>query len=223
MKSIPLILALVLFLLVCVTTPVSAAVVKSGFNAGDGGDGRDGWVSKSPDAPVTWDQTDGIGLPPGCLKITDDSTPDAAVFKAPQKFLGDWTASEYISFNYKRENPIEIPYQQVQLVYIFNGQNQWAFLTYIEATTEWQHFIAPLNESDWVQWVPGGVQPLSWADTLTHITEFFICGDLIINSNYGLAYEVNYLDNVTLALVPEPATVLLLGFGGFALLRKRRA
>ena len=43
------------------------------------------------------------------------------------------------------------------------------------------------------------------------------------NDNTDIAFDGHYADAVTLTIVPEPATVLLLGLGGLALLRKRRA
>jgi len=38
----------------------------------------------------------------------------------------------------------------------------------------------------------------------------------------GIAFDGHYADAVTLTIVPEPATLLLLGLGGLALLRKRK-
>ena len=227
MRSVSLILAIVLFLLGCVTTPVSAVVVKSEFNAGDGGDGRDGWVHNLPDdgytgpserwgdpeSTVVWDPLNG-----GCLKSTDIAVSCGDVFVAPAKFLGNRLSNEYLSFDYKRDNPIVIPNQPFPLVRIYSDNDLWAFCTNIEANTDWQHFKVYLDGG------PGWLHcagSKSWTEMLGNITEFTITGDLIINSNYGLAYEVNYLDNVV--LVPEPATLLLLGLGGLTLLRKRGA
>lgn len=59
-------------------------------------------------------------------------------------------------------------------------------------------------------------------------TEFVAIGlqsiENIFNDNdiTGLAFDGHYADAVTLTIIPEPATLFLLGLGSLALLRKRR-
>jgi hypothetical protein len=58
-------------------------------------------------------------------------------------------------------------------------------------------------------------------------TEFVAVGlqsiENIFNDTTGIEFDGHYADAVTLTIVPEPATLLLLGLGGLALLTKRKA
>jgi hypothetical protein len=204
-------------------TNTQAMVAKSEFNLGDGGDGRDGWIGNYPEDGYTgrdygdtggWVRWDGDnGLPPGCLKNYEPGILYLDGFVAPAKFLGNWwaqmTPDSYISFDYKKVTFVEAYPFNVRIV---SGETDfWVFDVVSQADLDWHKYILPLDESLWRH--QEGSK--SWEESLGNITEFFISGDVYIGP------ESNYLDNVE--LVPEPATILLISLGGFALLRKRRA
>ncbi|HUV41410.1 MAG TPA: PEP-CTERM sorting domain-containing protein [Sedimentisphaerales bacterium] len=218
MKSISLILAIMLFLLVCATNPALAVVVKSEFNAGDGGDGRDGWIGNYPEDGYTGDDHGDIGGyvtwydlggDEGCLTNYEPATLYTDGFVAPVKFLGnwctEWSIGSFISFDYKKGTFSE---ERPFIVRICSGEtDSWALDLTSKSGLDWHKYTVPLDPSLWNHYKGSK----SWEETLGNITELFISGDVYIGA------ENNYLDNVTLALVPEPATLLLLGMGSFAL------
>jgi hypothetical protein len=95
---------------------------------------------------------------------------------------------------------------------------------------KWYHnVLVYMRETETLMWevIPseGGAETivLEWRNnlgTFEGIDRLF-CGSLGIDYSSGTGEA--YIDNVSLEVIPEPATVLLLGFGGLALLRKRKA
>jgi len=93
----------------------------------------------------------------------------------------------------------------------------------------WYHCI--------VEWIPdeGKLYAEILKDNGTHLVERnsvdvvgkFTGIDRIAMSTIGDCYApgatgISYVDNIVVGQIPEPATLLLLGFGGLGLLRKRR-
>jgi len=223
MKTTSLILAIVLLLLACVTTTASAVVVKSEFNAGDGGDGRDGWYGNYPEdgytgnnpgdtgGSVTWYDLAGGE---GCLKNYEPAILYYDGFVAPAKFLGDWWSSiqggyGYISFDYKKGTWSGVFDLYVR---ISSEADEWVPDPKYDTASglDWNQYTVPLDESEWTH--THGSK--TWEDTLSNVTEFFVGGD------WAIGVENNYLDNFTLTLVPEPSTLLLLSFGAVILRKK---
>lgn len=225
MKNISLSLAIVLFLLVYVATPALAVVIKSEFNDGDGGDGRDGWIGNySADGYtgnnpgdtggyVVWDADHG-----GCLKNYEPAVLYYDGFVAADKFLGDWLSSIQggygsISFDYRKATWSG---EYDLYVRISSESDEWLpdpakYAT--ESGLDWNHYTVPLDESEWIH--THGSK--TWENTLSDITELFVGGD------WAIGQENNYLDNVTLTLVPEPASAVLFIVGAAMLrLHKRK-
>ncbi len=168
----------------------------------------DGWTSNNPDA--FWDSPGGN---PGGYVRFDDATAGFTNLYAPAKFLGDWSELDgggSISYDFKMIDigpgsfhPHEI------LIFGSDGEQALWYGPTPTGPTDWLTIRAPLDEIEWS--ISGG----NWATLLSHVTELRIRMD-----HTATTPDIEGLDNVV--LIPEPASLALLVFGGPLLMRRRK-
>ena len=197
------------FLLGTSTAAPIVAPVGSSFD-----DGLDGWTSNKP-AEVSWAATGGN---PGGYVRFEDATVGNTYLYAPEKFLGDW----------RPYNDVGILLYDFQLLHLGSyldirdysvsisgpgGTAQWTSPG-PEGLNPWECIVILMTESTWQ--VTSG----SWTGALADVQELSIMIELV--AGLGSAREdISGIDNV--ALVPEPASLILLSLMGLALARHRRA
>jgi len=94
-------------------------------------------------------------------------------------------------------------------------QQAWTHLSFV-VDTNWTDSEA--ESHGWAQGVVGGTGTMSWSQVMhnLHSQELFYH----VNSTTG-ATVVNGIDNVSLASVPEPSTLVLMVLGGLSLVGYR--
>lgn len=156
------------------------------------------------------------GNPGGYVQFNDESgTGGDGWLSAPAKFLGNWSVLENqrtLSWDHKiiqTGGTGEILYGQA----IISGPGGSAKFTSSKymTNTRWETFSVSINQSEW------SVMAGSWAGILNNVTTLDIRIEAVHNVSGPL--DICGIDNVT--LIPEPATLLLLGLGGLFLRRKR--
>ncbi len=182
----------------------------------------DGWSAMGDytGAPVTWLPTG--GNPDGNIQIVDAVIGGVTYFVAPAKFLGNQSMSfgQTLSFDLKQHiSGGPNPFDAADVILGGGG------LTLVMSTAEnpafdaWTHYSVSLMAGDWHVGTLGGavatdeqIQSALGSLNLLHI-----------RAEYQTGPDTDYLDNVVLAAVPEPATVaLMLGGVGLLVLRIRR-
>lgn len=168
----------------------------------------DGWSAMGDfvGAPVTW--LAGGGNPGGNIAIEDAVLGGITYFVAPAKFLGDQSASfgQTLSFDLKQ--------------HITGGSNQFdardvilsgGGLTLVIDTDEnpafdaWTQYSVPLAAGAWRLDTLGGAVA-SDAQILSALGNL---NALYIRAEFQTGPDTDYLDNVVLSAVPEPATAAL--------------
>jgi len=176
----------------------------------------DGWTAAGDftGAPVTWLSTG--GNPGGTIEINDAVLGGVTYFVAPAKFLGNQSGAfgQTLSFDLQQ--------------HISGGSNQFnerdvilsgGGLTLVLDTAvnpafdAWTHYSVPLAAGAWRVSALNGVLA---SDTQIQ-TVLGSLSALNIRAEFQTGADTDYLDNVVLAAVPEPATVAL-WLGGLGLL-----
>lgn len=203
------------------TTVAQAAHIVDTFDSG-----ANGWTAVDVAAGVSWSSTG--GNPGGHIVIADDQT-NWAYFRAPGSYLA--TPAMYggaLQFDLRHTSSTTPAGYRVRVAL------QGAGFTLINEstipTTSWQSYGFTLSETaGWRKfsnlnqnYSTGAPTPTAaeMQSVLGGMTGLFIAADY--NDETVPPRDVTYLDNVSLEVVPEPATMTVLGLGAAALLRRRR-
>ncbi|MCB8933313.1 MAG: PEP-CTERM sorting domain-containing protein [Chthonomonadaceae bacterium] len=137
---------------------------------------------------------------------------------APSAFLGDWSsligAGTY-SYDFRM---IEVPTDGSPLPFEVRVSGPGGSLLWTAPQsgqpTDWIHHSIQIDEASWT--VTSG----SFAATLADVSEVRMRVRLFDNTTPGI--KIGF-DNVVHTPVPEPTTLIALGIGGLALMRRKRA
>lgn len=190
---------------------VAHATVSSTFDID-----ADGWsaVGDFVGAPVTWLPSG--GNPDGNIQIEDAVLGGVTYFVAPAKFLGDQSAAfgQTLSFDLKQHITGGIDQFNASDVILAGGGLTLVLDTSVNpAFDAWTHYSVSLAEGDWHVSTLGGAVA-SGAQIQAVLGNL---GALHIRAEFQTGPDTDYLDNVVLAAVPEPATAAL-WLGGLVLL-----
>jgi alkaline phosphatase D len=191
-----------------------AAVVVSTFDTD-----TDGWFRGAGDnnSLVRWSATD--GNPGGALTMQDEAAGTTDYWFAPAKFLGNQSASYggTLAYDLKIDRTGQ-PFADLDVALVGGGHSVSGLFN-ITPTTTYQRISIPLTASNaWHADGSGGGPPP--ADFFQAILANLSA--LEIRAYYLNGAEVNTIDNITLAPVPEPTTLATLTLAAIPLLIARR-
>lgn len=154
------------------------------------------------------------GNPGGYIHAVDENHLGGLLVAGPAEFSGDlsgYTAVQYDEYIYN--NPQIVHGTSLYLL----GANGTSYRSIqpLDQVATWATRTVPLEEGSWML-NPGSVGTESFADVLLDATlavEFSVSITTLPTLEAGI-------DNIT--LVPEPASLALLGLGGIALISRRR-
>ncbi len=189
-------------LIVCLAPAMLRASIVSTFDTD-----TDGWTRGGGDnnSLVGWSAS--TGNPGGCLTMQDEAAGTTDYWKAPAKFLGDQSAMYEGTLSYDlRLDRTGQNFADIDVVLAGNGHTLSGFFNFTP-TTDFTTFSILLKEGPkWHEDGSGGGPPdaAQFRGILANLT------GIQIRADYLNGAEVNSLDNVTLAPVPEPTCGLLL-------------
>jgi hypothetical protein len=160
----------------------------------------------------TWESSG--GNPGGYISATDNVQGGTWYFNAPDAFHGDFSSAYGTNLTFDlRQSRITSQFDNVD-VYLRGAGMDLTFDTAGNPGTDWTGYSLLLTEAG--GWDLGGLAPTQteFQQVLADVT------DLQIRGEYVSGADVGDLDNVV--FVPEPATMVLLGIGGLAVLRRSR-
>ena len=210
MKRYITIMALLVGLLLAGGSIAHAGIATSPLGVSD-----EGWtLAGDASGDVIWQSQ--VGLPPGSILGQDLATGDTWSFVAPEKFLGDSSAAYGGTLSYdilisaRDAEPWAWPFVKFQgEQFDLHWSGTWP------TAGQWTHYQVQLTpEAGWTRstgGTPSGEEMLAVLGNLQ---------GLLIRGEFKTYYDEASLDNI--ALVPEPATICLLGLGSLGLIRKRR-
>ena len=198
-------------LVVLALTAASSTAALSTFDTDD-----EGWTitgdAQGGGASPTWESSG--GNPGGYISATDDVQGGTWYFKAPAAFHGDFSSAYGTNLTFDlRQSRTSSQFDNVD-VYLSGGGLDLTFDTAYNPGTEWTGYNLLLTEVG--GWQLSGSPPTQaeFQQVLGDVTDLQIRGEYVSGSDVG------DLDNVV--LVPEPATMVLLGVGGLAVLKRSR-
>ncbi len=199
-----------------VAVSAQANVITSTFDTG-----TDGWTV------VDINYNTGLGATPvvkayypaewvaGYIYKTDPNLTDTYLFSAPSKFLGAMGSYYGQSISWDLHNYTN---GNLEIGLILSGNGHSLYRAGMAGPDgDWLHYNIPLVAgSNWLLDGPNGSPATAgeFAAVLGSLDNIYIMGDYLNGS------DTASLDNVS--LVPEPATMGLIGLGSLALLRRRR-
>jgi len=198
MKKVTLISAVAVMVL-AMGSVAQGVLVESTFEADD-----EGWTALG-DTGSTLTRVTGGSASSWCMEYYDIAGGINDLYIAPVKFLGDWTGVQTLEFDFKTS--VDEDGDGIT-TFIHSGSTSWSMT--ITPTTSWDTYVLAIEEASWSK-LTGS---LSFGDTLNNITALQIEAEVKGGVEYG------YLDNVK--LVPEPATIGLLGLGSLSFIRRKR-
>lgn len=179
-----------------------AMMITSTFDVND-----DGWTAQVGEGEITYQATG--GNPGGFLSIQDVG-PASYVVYPPSKFKGDLSQFDGGLLSYD----IIVIYPTTPLASVGSGFGRiqlegggsnatfdYAPYPSVPSFDFWKTYYVPMTAEAW------HTTPENWATVLSDVTNFHITFDLIPGE------DTIGLDNFKLAPIPEPTTILLLGFG----------
>jgi len=174
---------------------------------------HEGWTVTGDVHGFQWLPAEGV--PPGCIKGVDDVSGYTWYFVAPTKFLGDKSGAygNTLSYDIWISTRDGSPWNDACIT-LFGPLDLYYYGLFPPAQA-WTYFEVDLTET--AGWKKGdGTAPSEqeMRQTLANLT------GLRIRAEYRTGDDYAHLDNVT--LVPEPATLALLGLGAAALVARRR-
>ena len=99
---------------------------------------------------------------------------------------------------------------------IYSENSCWIRDMSSSASLDWQYISFILDGQGWYQGTGDGLVPKTWEETLQNVTDVWVLAELTAGRS-----DTMRMDNFTVELVPEPATLLLFGLGGIPLLLRR--
>lgn len=183
---------------------VAQAAVSSTFDTD-----ADGWsaLGDFTGAPVTWLPTG--GNPDGNIAIQDAVLGGVTYFVAPAKFLGDQSLSfgQTLSFDLKQHiSGGPNPFDASDVILGGGGLTLVMSTDQNPAYDAWTHYSVALTAGAWHVGTLGG----ALASDAQIQSVLGSLNTLQIRAEYQTGPDTDYLDNVVLAAVPEPTTVLLM-------------
>lgn len=203
--------------LVCVASILTLSFDATGtplaistFDTGD-----EGWSVTGDVHGFQWQSS--VGNPPGSILGIDNATGDTWGFLAPSKFLGNKEAAygNTLSYDIDISDRDSSPWLWPDISLTGGGMSLYLYESSPVAGV-WTSYNVSLTES-------AGWLKTSDNTTPTAAEMKQVLGDLTelyIRAEYKTGPDYAYLDNVV--LTPEPATIGLLGLGGFSLLRRKK-
>lgn len=155
------------------------------------------------------------GNPGGHISATDDVEGGVWYFQAPDKFHGNFSAAYGTNLTFDlRQSDTNNQFSSTD-IYLRGDGLELTFDTANNPGTDWTPYSVPLTESSGWQLSGSAPSETQFRQVLADVTDLQIRGEYITGSDVG------DLDNV--AMIPEPSALALLGIGGLALTRRRRA
>lgn len=187
----------------------NASAVLSTFDAND-----EGWsiAGDAQGASVLPSWYSSGGNPGGYIAATDDVAGGVWYFRAPLSFHGDFTTAYNTTLVFDlKQSRTSSQFNSVD-VYLRGGGLELTFDTAYNPGTNWTSYSLLLAETG--EWKLNGSAPTQaqMLQVLANITDLQIRGEYVTGSDTGS------LDNVR--MVPEPATMMLLGLGVTLIRRK---
>lgn len=207
-------------------------------------------VANTPD--MVFDAGGGAfdGNPGGFARFTDVIEEPSSFASAPAEYLGD--LSGYIGGTFSFDHRLfdegsdaesVAPYAIVFISGDPNDLNAYGAIMsgpmLGDADTGWVTVSADINETDFVavstldlglfdpslDGITSGTfgfnTSMSFNDVMSNVTMVLLSFELVDNNSAQVS-EAGGIDNVTLAAVPEPTSIVLLGLAGVLLVRRRR-
>ncbi|MFP4055184.1 MAG: laminin B domain-containing protein [Phycisphaerae bacterium] len=176
----------------------------------------EGWTitgdAQGGGATPTWESSG--GNPGGYISATDDVQGGTWYFNAPAAFHGDFSSAYGTSLTFDlRQSSTSSQFNNVD-VYLRGGGLDLTFDTASNPGTDWTGYSLLLTESGGWQLSGSAPTQAEFQQVLGDVTDLQIRGEYVSGSDVG------DLDNVV--FLPEPATMVLLGIGGLAMLRRSR-
>jgi hypothetical protein len=171
----------------------AASLVKSTFDTG-----LDGWTENA-DNQSPGDSFISTGGNPGGYLFHEDTGPGISNLIAPDRFLGDWSAYQSISYDHKvfKTGVFSEVGPQSMLIQGPGGSARW-FGDVVSSPSGWQTFTAPLSEEFWI------VDSGSWSKLLSEVSRFEIVAEHFLTVQ---GFEEEGYDNIALTPKPDPKSV----------------